>query len=151
VAEDKIIEKLKDTYCRLKPSEINGVGVFAIRNIPKNKDPFPGILDQGWREIKVSDLKNLDKEILKMIDDFFVIEKDNTVLIPELGLNGMDISFFVNHSERPNLKMMEDGSFLTLRKIKKGEELMVCYGTYDWKYARSAPLLEKNGQRYRKK
>ena len=36
-----ILEHLKNNiYCRLKPSKIHGVGVFAIRNIPKNTNPF---------------------------------------------------------------------------------------------------------------
>ncbi|MBU4204613.1 SET domain-containing protein [Patescibacteria group bacterium] len=132
--KSNIVKKLKNTYCRLKPSKISGVGVFAVRDIPRNKDPFRGIKEQNWYEFKTSDFKNFDKEVLKMIDDFFVIEKDGSVLIPEFGLDGMDISFFPNNSENPNLKRIDDGSFSTLRKIKKGEELTVSYGTYDWKY-----------------
>jgi len=126
---------MKNTYCRLKPSKLNGVGVFAIRDIPKNKNPFLGVREQNWYEFKTSDLKNLDKATLEMVDDFFVIEKDNKVLIPECGLNGMDISFFLNRSKNPNVKTTDEGSlFLTLRKIKKGEELTISYATYDWKY-----------------
>ena len=126
---------MKNTYCRLKPSKLNGVGVFAIRDIPKNKNPFLGVREQNWYEFKTSDLKNLDKATLEMVDDFFVIEKDNKVLIPEHGLNGMDISFFLNRSKNPNVKTTDEGSlFLTLRKIKKGEELTISYATYDWKY-----------------
>ncbi len=133
--KNNIIKNLKNTYCRLKSSKINGVGVFAIKDIPKNKNPFQGIKKQNWYEFKVSDFKNFNKEILEMIDNFFVIEKNNKVLIPEFGLNGMDISFFFNHCKNPNLKTTNGGStFLTLKKIKKGEELTVSYGTYDWKY-----------------
>lgn len=133
--ESSILKRIKNTYCRLKPSEINGVGVFAIRDIPPKKNPFYGIREQGWHELKVSDFKNLNKEILKMIDDFFVIKKDATVLVPELGLNGMDISFFLNTSENPNIETVDGGfNFLTLKKIKKGEELTVSYGSFDWKY-----------------
>jgi len=130
-----LIENLKKTYCRLKPSPISGVGVFAIRNIPKNINPFQGINNQKWHEINMSELAGLDKEILTMVDNFFVIGKDRKVLIPEFGLNGMDISFFINHSETPNVKTIDDGfTFITLRDINKGEELTVSYGTYDYKY-----------------
>lgn len=130
-----IITNLNNTYCRLKPSKVEGVGVFAVRDIPKNENPFQGIKKQKWYEFKTSDFKNFDDEILKMIDSFFVIEKDGKVLVPEFGLDGMDISFFLNHSKNPNLKTVDEGfNFLTLRKIKKGEELLVSYGTYDWKY-----------------
>jgi len=137
--KQKNLENLKNTYCRLKPSKIEGVGVFAIRDIPKGTNPFLGIKNQSWLKFNISELKKIDKEILKMIDDFFVIEKNNTVYIPKSGLNGIDVSFFVNNSKNPNLKIVGDGikkeiSFIVCKKIKKGEELTVSYATYDYKY-----------------
>ncbi len=129
-----ILKYLKNTYCRLQPSKIQGVGVFAIKDIPKNTNPFKVIKQQKWFRFTVSELKNLDKEILSLIDDFFVIH-DGVVDISELGLNGMDISYFLNNSKKPNMKTTDDGSnFVTLRTIKKGEELTVSYSTYDKKY-----------------
>ena len=109
--------------------------MFAIRDIPKNIKIFKSTPNYKWYNFKVSDFKNLDKELLKMIDDFFVIEKDNSVHIPEYGFNGMDMSFYVNHSNKPNLKTVDNGyTFVSLKKIHKGEELTVCYGNYDYKY-----------------
>ena len=135
MSKEKVLEILKNTYCRLKPSKIGGVGVFAIRDIPENTNPFYGIKEAKWHKFNISELKNLDKEILELINDFFVIEEDETVLIPEFGLNGIDISFFLNHSKNPNLKTIDEGfNFITLREIKKGEELLVSYGTYDYKW-----------------
>lgn len=135
----KIIELLKNTYCRLRPSDTEGVGVFAVRDIPKDTNPFLGIKHHRWHKFNMSELKKIDKNILKMLDDFFVIEKDNTVYIPERGLNSLDISFFLNDSKKPNLKIVGDGkkevlNFKTIRKIRKGEELMVSYATFDNKY-----------------
>lgn len=130
--KSKLIENLKNTYCKLKPSAKNGVGVFAIIDIQKGTNLFKGINQQKWYKINSSELKDFDREILKMISDFFVIEKKGEVQIPEYGLNGMDISFFLNHSKNPNAKTTDDGNtFITLRKIKKGEEITVNYGTYD--------------------
>jgi len=80
------------------------------------------------------ELGEIDKNIMEMIDDFFVIEKDDTINIPEYGLNGMDMSFFVNHSDNPNLVTLEGRYFFTARKIEKGEELTVGYDAYDHKY-----------------
>lgn len=135
----KILESIKNTYCRLRPSGIEGVGVFAVRNIPKGKDPFLGISGGRWHKFHIKELSRIDKEVKKMIDDFFVIEKDGYVYLPEGGLNGIDISFFLNNSDKPNLKIVGDGKdealyFRTLRNIKKGEELSVSYSTYDDKY-----------------
>jgi SET domain-containing protein len=134
-----ILNYLKNTYCRLMPSKLEGVGVFAVRDIPKGKNPFLGIKNNNWIKFETKELKRIDKEVFKMVDDFFVIEKDGAVYIPETGLNGIDVSFFVNNSKNPNLKIIEDGknealNFKTIRKIKKGEELTVSYSTYDEKY-----------------
>ena len=142
----KVLEKLKNTYCRLRSSGIEGVGVFAIRDIPAGINPMlpsKEAKNARWYEFKVSELKDLDKEVLKMADDFFVIEKDETVMIPEHAFNGMDISFFVNNSKKPNMKTVDNGfTFVALRKIKKGEELTVAYETYDYKYEK--PFKIKN-------
>lgn len=133
--KEVILKKLKNTYCRLQPSKISGIGVFAIRDIPAGINPFKGCREQEWTEFNIQELKGLDKEILRMIDDFNVIEKDGTVLIPDCALNGMDISFFVNNSDSHNLETNDGGfTFITTRKIKKGEELTVSYKTYDDKY-----------------
>lgn len=130
----EVIKRLESTYCRLKVSKIEGIGVIAIRDIPKGINPFKGINDQDWIKIKMNELKDLDKEVLKMVDDFFVIEKDNTVLVPEFGLNGIDISFFLNNSSNPNVKREETGEFTAIKDIKKDEELTVAYDTFDPKY-----------------
>ena len=127
-----MIRNLKYTYCRLKPSQISGVGIFAIRDIPKEINPFQGIRNQKWYKINKSKLEGLDEEILKMIHDFYVNEDNKNVWIPEYGLNGMDITFFLNHSKNPNLKTIDDGlTFITLKDIKKDEELTIAYETYD--------------------
>ena len=117
----RILENLKNTYCRLKPSKVEGVGVFAIKNIPKGINPFKGVKKQKWHKFQISELKILGKEILSLIDSFFVIHKDGSVYISDSGLNGMDISYFLNDSRHPNVKTINDGeNFITLKKIKKG-------------------------------
>jgi len=138
-AKQKILDNLKNTYCRLMPSKIDGIGIFAIRDMPKGKNPFLGIKNSRYHKFKMQELKKLDKEIFKMIEDFFVMEKDGTVNITENALNGMDISFFLNHSNSPNLKIYDDGKndsycFKTTRKVGKGEELTIAYEDYDENY-----------------
>jgi SET domain-containing protein len=129
-----ILERIRNTYCRLKASSIQGVGVFAVRNIPENINPFSGLPEQKWLRFSMDELGEIDKNIMEMIDDYFVVEKDNTINIPEYGLNGMDMSFFVNHSDAPNLITREGRYFITARIIKKGEELTVGYDGYDHNY-----------------
>ena len=133
--KEKVLENLKKTYCRLKPSKIEGVGIFAIKDIPNNTNPFYGVRTQKWQKMKLSELKNLDKNTKKMISDFFGMNENKEFLIPEGGLNGMDISFFLNTSLNPNIKTIDDGTnFISIKKIKKGEELTVSYAPYDVRY-----------------
>jgi len=135
VTKDAILDSLKNTWCRLRTSKIEGIGVIAVRDIPKGKNPFLGVKKRVWRKFKISDLKGLDKETLSLVDSFFVIHKNGIVWISESGLNGMDISYFLNNSKNPNVKTINDGEdFVTLKKIKKGEELTVAYSTYDEKF-----------------
>lgn len=139
VSKKSLLENLKQTYCRIQCSKVEGVGVFAIRDIPKGVDPFPVLVKNDWKEFSVEELKGLDPEVLKMIDDFLVVENER-VWIPDFGLNGINITFFLNHSENPNVSTLDDGnegvSFLTAREIKKGEELTSDYQTYDNKWKR---------------
>lgn len=130
----KILENLKNTYCRIKPSKIEGVGVFAIRDIPKGKDPFCMVAKHAWRKIKTSELNGLDEEIKKMVSDFFSVDKKEFFYIPECGLNGIDVSFFLNTSKNPNIETKNGINFKTVKKIKKGEELTVSYASYDARY-----------------
>ena len=131
-----IIRSLEHTYCRIQRSEIQGIGVHAIVNIPAGTPIFYAINERDWHTFSMDELEHLDDAVKKMIDDFYVIEKDNTVTIPEGALNQMDISYFLNHSKTPNLYTPDVGkTFITLRDITKGEELTVDYATYDEKYA----------------
>jgi hypothetical protein len=45
-SKNDILERIKNTYCKLKASSIQGAGVFALRDIPENINPFFGIPDQ---------------------------------------------------------------------------------------------------------
>jgi len=116
-------------------SSIHGIGVIAIRNIPKNTNPFKGIKRQKWAEVDTDELKHLDKEVKKMISDFYAVGKNGKFEINEDGLNGMDISFFLNNSKTPNIKRINGGhDIVTLRKIKKNEELTEAYSSFDYRY-----------------
>ena len=144
----KIIGRLKKTYCRLQPSKIEGVGVFAIRDIPEGASIFCGANRQRWFKFTNKELDNLDQGIKKMIDDFFPTDEKDYILVPENGLNLMDLSFFLNHSNKSNCRITEGSSFIATKIIKKGEEVTSDYKTYDnnfkvWKKFKNLTLEEK--------
>lgn len=123
-----------DIYCRIKQSKIHGVGVFAIREIPKHTNPFLNCNKCKYVPFTEKELQKVPNEVRKMIDDFFG-KYDSELYIPDIGLNAIDISFFLNQSKKPNLEAVENkegfaDSFITLRNVKKGEELTVNYSSF---------------------
>jgi len=134
-----LIRNLKyDTYTRLRPDAFGGVGVFAIKDIPAGVNPFKygtGICPIKTVNIPDSVVKTFDLEVQKMIKDFYVLEEDGKWCIPKLGLNGNDISFYINTSKTPNVKIINTKKcdmviFKTMRPIANGEELFINYDEY---------------------
>lgn len=131
--KQKLLQNLQNNiYCRLGVSKIHGVGVIAIRNIPKGFDPFSSPIPRArWIKCHKSELASMPAPVLNMIGDFFTYETDGSIWLPESGLNGIDVSFFMNTSEQPNIETVDGGiNFVTMRQIKVGEELTVDYETF---------------------
>jgi hypothetical protein len=136
--KDRLLDNLEnDTYVRLRPSPLAGVGVFAIKDIPNGVNPFRMANKTHYKSIKITaaELKHVDPAVKKMIHDFIEPE-GNAYYIPENGLNSLDLTFYLNHSDKNNLGVVDDddndaySSFVTLRPIKKGEELLINYEHY---------------------
>jgi hypothetical protein len=120
----------KDVYCRIGRSKVHGVGVIAVIDIPKGKDPFKNTSDKVRKCRKKDILGGLKPGIRKMYHDFCVVEGE--YLWTPVNFNLMNVSWFLNHSKTPNVKPVDKtGSFFhTLRKIKAGEELLSDYNAY---------------------
>jgi hypothetical protein len=109
---------LSQCYCRLQPSGIHGIGVFAVRDIPRRKNPFLTMsryAQPGLVRITDSELQKLPPGLLH---------------IPTSGTNVVHIAAYLNHSTTPNLRTSEGFDFIAGRKIFSGEELTVDYRTY---------------------
>ena len=141
--KQQLIDNLKNnTYCKLDRSDINGIGVFAIRMIPKNINPF--LLSNNYSkqytvvDISKEDLKEVPKSVVKLLNNYFLTDKDKWYPVISMGLNDMDISFYLNHSDTPNVESVfpkestnELLEFRTIKKIKSGEELTLTYSLYE--------------------
>ncbi|HLL60729.1 MAG TPA: SET domain-containing protein [Candidatus Nitrosocosmicus sp.] len=126
--KQQLLEHLKtEVYCRLKPGKY-GVGVFAIRDIPKGVNPFPDC-DNEVVMISPKEIQNLDEGVKKMIRDFCALDEGN-YCVPDFGLNRINASFYFNHSTEPNMSTEDGWIFITKREITKGEELTVDYRQY---------------------
>jgi SET domain-containing protein len=128
--KELLIKSFSNVYCRLRPSKY-GIGVFAIRDIPKGTNPFVGCYSGDFIPVGPEEIENQPESIKEMIKDFCPLQEGKYWII-EKGLNAIDISFYLNHSENPNMIATEEGEwFVAKRDIKAGEELTVDYNTYD--------------------
>lgn len=123
-----------EVYCRIRCSSIHGVGVYAIRTIPKGTNPFQQSKTRHHLPIKLEELKQLDPHVAKLVRDYYTVEGEE-IFVSADGINVFDFSYFINHSDVPNVIVVDDGkTYLALRDIQVGEELCVNYKEFaDWK------------------
>lgn len=114
-------------YARLAPSKIHGVGVIAIRRIPKGTYVFVGD-DEEMTWIRKSSIAKISGPLKKLYRDFCVVRNGNFGCPG--NFNQLTLPWYLNHSSKPNLAADKDLRFFSIRDIKCGEELTVDYSTY---------------------
>lgn len=129
----QLVQKvLAACYCRLEPSPIHGIGVFAVRSIPRWTNPF-GLLPKYARpaamRVAAHELDDLPVKLADTLRALFV-PTDGEMYIPTSGLNIVHLTAYLNHSTQPNLRTIDGFNFFTRRRIREGEELTVDYRTY---------------------
>ena len=130
MSKRKLLKNLEKVYCRLQPSAHHGVGVFAIRPIPKGINPFELPIPPDLVNLTDADVRPLPPGIKQMIRQY-AVKQDGYYVISALGFNMLELEYFVNHSDSPNLTFDDDqGCYHTARPIKKGEELTGDYNRY---------------------
>jgi SET domain-containing protein len=119
----------QETFVTLRPSPVEGIGVFAIVDIPKGTK---NIFSAGVGEfipVHKSEIENLPQHAKDLIANFCLYDADN-YYVPDYGFKLMDVSVYLNHSEMPNVVSVNEGEYFeAIMDIKKGDELLVDYGT----------------------
>ena len=127
IDKKRILKHLtQEVFCRLGISKTHGVGVFALRAIPKGINPLVSWLDSQEIAFTQKELETIPKEVKKQIALFCYYDTKKT-LVPKIGLNAMTMGIYLNHSKKPNIELKKAGQFKTLRAIKRGEELLLDY------------------------
>jgi SET domain-containing protein len=122
-------ELATSTYVMIKPSPLHGIGVFAIKDIPKGtKNIFSkGVGD--WIKVSKEEVEALPQHSKDLIENHCLFD-ENFYFIPDYGFKLVDLVIYINHSETPNVISLNDGEeFEAIRDIANGEELLVDYGT----------------------
>ena len=136
--DEQIAQLNSEVKCTLKPSKIEGIGVFALRDIQKGERCYcrPNWIPKFY-DIPFGSLNKLLPEIKELI-----LARWASVVNGSLFTSPNDsqhLLMFMNHSVDPNYDVVSDKA---LRDIREGEELFEDYRVMDnWEKVRST---EKN-------
>ncbi len=109
----------------LDKSKISGTGVFAAEPIKKGE-----II---WRFVEKFDLKIRDDEFQRLpkIAQEFALHFGYYSTKEGGHILCMDNAKYTNHSETPNVKMIDEINSVALKNIEKGEEIIEDYFHFD--------------------
>src|SRR3954463_14478305 len=128
--EELLAELSYHSYVVLRPSPIEGISAFALRDIPKGcRDMFskPSHDDQ-WITVSRKEVSALPAHAQWLIGNYCLFD-ESSYFVPADGFKKIDASLFLNHSDIPNVISINEGEFFeALRDIKAGEELVIDYG-----------------------
>ena len=125
--KDRLHEHLRnEVYCKLGVSKIHGVGVFALRDIPKGTKPLKSMVTHKEKKFSRTELKDVPGSVRKHLSDFCLVE-GGRVFVPQIGMNAVNISTYLNHSKTPNLFFNKDDELEALFDVKRGDEMTIDY------------------------
>lgn len=116
-------------FVRLGISKIcEGIGVFAIQDIPKDTNIFE--MDGNYKmfDVPQEEVEKLPKSMRKLYYDFAPL--NNGVYSCPENFNLLTPAWYINHSKEPNCIMDDNYDIVAGRDIKEGEELSVNYESY---------------------
>jgi SET domain-containing protein len=128
--------KINELDLKIKPSKVEGVGVFSTRPIPKGSKLY---WDKKVRKISQKEAKK--NKILFEFCERYCLETNDGYHCP-LNFLSMSIIWFLNHSKNPNLTK-STSYWVTNQDIKKDEELTIDYDDLDTKVSNSEYMGEK--------
>jgi SET domain-containing protein len=128
--EELLIELAGNTWVMIRPSPIEGIGVFALQDIPKGCRSMFSKADahEQWITITKGEVEKLPAHAKALIENY-CLDDDENYFVPDYGFKKMDLVNFLNHADKPNIISINDGEFFeAIHNIKKGEELVIDYG-----------------------
>jgi SET domain-containing protein len=129
MTKEQLLEELSSgTYVMIKPSALHGIGVFAIRDIPKGcRNMFSKNIG-NWIKVPKKEVDQLPEHAIALVENYCLYDEEH-YFIADYGFKVMDLVNFLNHSDTPNIISIDEGEeFEALRDIQTGEELLINYG-----------------------
>ncbi len=112
----------------LKPSPVHGIGVFALRDIPKGcRNIFSKNIGE-WIKLPIAAIEQLPEHSRNLVETYCLYDDEN-YYVPDYGFKVMDLVNYLNHSATPNIISINNGEcFEALTDISAGTELLINYG-----------------------
>lgn len=128
MTKEALLQELREeTFVCLQPSPTHGIGVFAIRDIPKGCRTVFSKPNGGWITLSMEEAASLPEHTRVFIETYYLYDEEN-YFIPDHGCKVMDMASYLNHSNTPNLVSVDEGNYFeTTRAIVCGEELFINY------------------------
>lgn len=129
MTKEALLKELEEeTFVTLRPSTVHGIGVFALRDIPKGCKTLFSKNVGNWIKVPISDIEKLPEASRNLVETYCLYDETDYYL-PDYGFKVMDLVNYLNHSATPNVISVNDGEYFeSLREIAEGEELFVNYG-----------------------
>ena len=128
MTKDELLQELQqDTYVALKPSPVHGIGVFAVKYIPKGcRQIFSK--DQGeWIKVAIDEVERLPDHSRNLVETYCLYDAEH-YYVPDYGFKLMDMVNYLNHSPSPNIMSVNHGEYFeAIMDILPGTELLVNY------------------------
>ena len=105
--KDELLKDLMtETYAMLKPSGVHGIGVFAIRDIPKGcRNIFSK--DHGqWIKVPIAEVEKLPAHSKELVETYCVFDEEN-YFMPDYGFKVMDMVNYLQHLMAINIQEQE--------------------------------------------
>jgi hypothetical protein len=130
ITEEVIKHLSKNIKTKIGVSDIDGVGVFAIRDITKGEEVFPiWKYDTGIYVIPNDRLNDIPSEVVKLLDMYFINEECGYKVIRLF--NGFNFLFhgfsFCNSAYQTQYTQNISNNGIAMRNIKAGEEILEWY------------------------
>jgi SET domain-containing protein len=125
--EELLLELSDETYVTLQPSPVHGIGVFALRNIPKGcREIFSKNVGE-WIKLPITEVELLPQHSRNLVETYCLYDEEY-YFVPDYGFKVMDIVNYLNHSSIPNIMSVNQGEYFeSLEDIPAGSELLVNY------------------------
>lgn len=130
--KQQLIEESKQIYVDIGISKIDGLGLIALIDIPKNTciiEEYLEVIYIKYEEFKKNGVK---KEIIELFKKKYQ-QDDEGLYIPKTYISNLktqNFTCYLNHSKDNNIKCINEkgtNKYYTIKNIKKGEEIVINY------------------------